>query len=162
MWFDEFTTPVGKLIAAVDDSGVRHVVFETSRHAPPPMASWQRDKIATAEVRNQLLDYFEGQRRGFDLQINPIGTPFQRRTWLALAKIPFGQTWSYGELAKKIGQPAALRAVGAANGRNPLPIILPCHRVVGSDGSLTGFGGGLSVKAWLLSHEGTGSGLLFD
>ncbi len=162
MWFDEFATPVGKLIVAVDERGVRHVLFETSHHALPPMDGWQRDKSATREVREQLLDYFAGRRKGFDLPINPVGTPFQRKVWLTLAKIPYGKTWSYGELAHKVGKPAAARAVGAASGRNPLPILLPCHRVVGSDGSLTGFGGGLSVKAWLLSHEGAGSFLLFD
>lgn len=162
MWFDEFATPVGKLRVAVDDTGVRHVLFETNHHAMPSLADWKRDKKPTREVREQLLDYFDGNRKGFDLPINPVGTPFQRKVWKTLAKIPYGATWSYGELAAKVGKPAASRAVGAANGRNPLPILLPCHRVVGSDGSLTGFGGGLPVKAWLLSHEGAGSYLLFD
>lgn len=162
MWFDEFATPVGKLTIAVDDSGVRHVLFETNRHAPPPVDQWQRDRGATREVREQLLEYFAGTRQTFTLKMNPVGTPFQRRIWLALGNIPFGQTWSYGELAHKLGKPAASRAVGAANGRNPLPILLPCHRVVGADGSLTGFGGGLKTKAWLLAHEGAGSFMLFD
>lgn len=162
MWFDEFATPVGKLTVAVDDHGVRHVLFETSRHELPSMEGWQRDKSATRDVREQLLDYFAGRRKGFDLPINPVGTPFQRKVWLTLAKIPYGKTWSYGELAQKVGKPAAARAVGAANGRNPLPILLPCHRVVGSDGSLTGFGGGLKVKALLLAHEGAGSFMLFE
>lgn len=162
MWFDEFATPVGKLTVAVDDSGVRHVLFETNRHPIPAPNEWKRDNQATREVREQLLQYFSGDRKGFDLQVNPVGTPFQRKVWMALAKIPHGRTWSYGELAAKVGRPAAARAVGAASGRNPLPILLPCHRVVGSDGSLTGFGGGLTVKAWLLSHEGAGTYSLFD
>ncbi len=162
MWFDEFATPIGKLTVAVDDTGVRYVLFESSRHPMTARDDWKRDRKATREVREQLLEYFAGKRKGFDLQVNPVGTPFQRKLWLALAKIPHGSTVSYGELAAKIGRPAASRAVGAASGRNPLPILLPCHRVVGSDGSLTGFGGGLPVKAWLLSHEGAGTYLLFD
>ncbi len=162
MWFDEFATPIGKLTVAVDDTGVRYVLFESSRHPMPARDDWKRDRKATREVREQLLEYFAGKRKGFDLQVNAVGTPFQRKLWLALAKIPHGSTVSYGELAAKIGRPAASRAVGAASGRNPLPILLPCHRVVGSDGSLTGFGGGLPVKAWLLSHEGAGTYLLFD
>jgi methylated-DNA-[protein]-cysteine S-methyltransferase len=162
MWFDEFATPVGKLTVAVDDSGVRHVLFESNRHAPPPLDDWRRDTSATREVREQLLEYFEGSRKTFNLKLNPVGTPFQRRIWLLLATIPWGQTSSYGAMAAKLDKPAASRAVGAANGRNPLPIILPCHRVIGADGSLTGFGGGLKTKAWLLAHEGAGSFSLFE
>lgn len=153
MWFDSFNTPVGKLQVAVDDSGVRHVLFENNRYDTTGRSSWTRDKVATRAVRDQLLAWFAGERREFDLQLNPVGTAFQLRTWHALATIPFGQTCSYAALALKIDAPKAVRAVGAANGRNPLPIILPCHRVIGSDGSLTGFGGGLATKQWLLKHE---------
>jgi O-6-methylguanine DNA methyltransferase len=121
------------------------------------------DIIETAA--RQLHEYFDGTRRDFDLPLAPEGTAFQCEVWRTLATIPYGQTWSYRDLAHAIGKPAAVRAVGAANGRNPLPIVLPCHRVIGADGSLTGFGGGLPIKAALLRLEGAlptgGSGDLF-
>ena len=106
------------------------------------------------EARRQLTAYFAGRLRAFDLPLAPNGTDFQRRVWVELTKIPFGTTVSYGELARRLSNAAAVRAVGAANGRNPIPIIVPCHRVIGSNGSLTGFGGGLPRKQWLLRHEG--------
>jgi methylated-DNA-[protein]-cysteine S-methyltransferase len=108
------------------------------------------------EAREQLLAYFAGERRAFDLPLLPSGTPFQQQVWNALREIPFGATRSYRDIALRIGNPNGVRAVGAANGRNPLPIIVPCHRVIGSDGSMTGFGGGLPVKQFLLVHEGIG------
>ena len=117
------------------------------------------------ETRRQLEDYFAGERRDFDLPLSPHGTEFQCEVWLTLAHIPYGETWSYRDLAQRIGRPSATRAVGAANGRNPLPIVLPCHRVIGADGSLTGFGGGLPTKAFLLRLEGAlpgGTGPLFQ
>ena len=153
MWFDEFSTPIGKLTLAVDASGLRHVLFENNRYDARGRESWKRDAAAVRAARQQIEEYFAGEREAFALELNPVGTEFQRATWLALAGIPFGQTCSYGELARRLGAPKAVRAVGAANGRNPLPIVLPCHRVIGSDGSLTGFGGGLPVKQWLLAHE---------
>jgi methylated-DNA-[protein]-cysteine S-methyltransferase len=153
MWFDEFSTPIGKLTVAVDASGLRHVLFENNKYAAHGRDNWMRDKMGCHAAREQLEEYFAGERQAFELQLNPEGTEFQRATWFALATIPFGVTCSYGELARKLGSPKAVRAVGAANGRNPLPVVLPCHRVIGSDGSLTGFGGGLPVKQWLLSHE---------
>jgi methylated-DNA-[protein]-cysteine S-methyltransferase len=106
------------------------------------------------EARRQLVAYFAGRLKVFDLPLAPNGTEFQRRVWSALTKIPFGATTSYAQLARRVGNEAAVRAVGAANGRNPIPIIVPCHRVIGSNGSLTGFGGGLPRKQWLLRHEG--------
>ncbi len=154
MWFDEFKTPIGALQVACDDSGLRYVMFENNKYDAPHRNYWKRDTNITREAREQLLQYFSGDRQTFDLELNPVGTEFQMQTWHMLAKIPFGETWSYGELANKIGSPKAVRAVGAANGRNPIPIILPCHRVIGSDGTLTGFGGGLPTKQWLLEHEG--------
>ena len=157
MWFDEFKTPIGLLQVACDDSGLRYVMFENNKYDAPNRCDWKRDTNITRETREQLLQYFAGDRKTFDLRLNPIGTEFQVQTWNMLAKIPFGETWSYGQLANKIGSPKAVRAVGAANGRNPIPIILPCHRVIGSDGTLTGFGGGLPVKQWLLEHEGVKS-----
>ena len=153
MWFDAFNTPIGKLTIAADDSGLRFVLFENNKYDVPGRQDWRRDAGATRLARDQLLQYFAGERRIFDLTLNPSGTEFQKKTWSMLAQIPFGQTWSYSELAAKIALPKAVRAVGAANGRNPLPIILPCHRVIGANGSLTGFGGGLPTKKWLLEHE---------
>ena len=156
MWFDEFDSPVGKLLVAADTSGLRHIRFERNRHDDVSHVGWQRDRSAPAlrEAREQLLAYFERERTSFDLPLAPVGTPFQLKVWNALADIPFAQTCSYGDIARRIGEPKAVRAVGAANGRNPLPIVLPCHRVIGSDGSLTGFGGGLPIKQFLLELEG--------
>jgi methylated-DNA-[protein]-cysteine S-methyltransferase len=156
MWFDEFQTPVGPLVVAADDEGLRHVLFENGKYGARGRDSWTRDAQALREPREQILAYFAGERRRFDLPLRPLGTPFQVKVWTTLATIPFGATWSYGELAVRIGAPTAVRAVGAANGRNPLPIVLPCHRVIGADGRLTGFGGGLPMKQFLLVHEGIG------
>ncbi|MGE5181579.1 MAG: methylated-DNA--[protein]-cysteine S-methyltransferase [Acidobacteriota bacterium] len=109
-----------------------------------------------ARTARQLDEYFAGKRRDFDLPLAPEGTAFQQRVWRELVKIPYGETWSYGELARAIGRPAAARAVGAANGKNPIAIIVPCHRVIGANGTLVGYGGGLPVKSWLLAHEQMG------
>jgi methylated-DNA-[protein]-cysteine S-methyltransferase len=111
------------------------------------------DPAACADARRQLAEYFDGRRRHFDLRLAPEGTPFQTRVWAELCRIPFGTTISYRELAARIGQPAAVRAVGLANGRNPIAIVVPCHRVIGADGSLTGYGGGLDRKRYLLGLE---------
>lgn len=153
MWFDEFRTPIGLLRIAVDATGLRWVMFENNKYEAPNRADWRQDKVVTREAREQMLQYFSGERREFDLKMSFAGTEFQERTWQTLASIPYGLTWSYAELATRVGSPTAVRAVGAANGRNPLPIVLPCHRVIGSNGTLTGFGGGISVKKWLLEHE---------
>jgi O-6-methylguanine DNA methyltransferase len=110
------------------------------------------------DVCAQLGAYFRGERRSFDLPLSMAGTPFQQRVWQALRDIPFGETVSYGEVARRIGAPDAFRAVGAANGQNPVPIIVPCHRVIGASGALTGFGGGIERKRWLLDHERAVSG----
>ena len=153
MWFDEFKTPIGMLKIAVNAQGLRYVLFESNKHEPASVVDWKKDRSATNEARQQLLQYFSGERKEFQLELSLAGTEFQLRTWQMLASIPYGHTWSYAELAKRVDSPKAVRAVGAANGRNPLPIVLPCHRVIGSNGSLTGFGGGLPVKKWLLEHE---------
>ena len=116
-------------------------------------ADWDRRDNAFEDVVSQLEEYFEGKRRDFELQLAPAGTPFQQRVWRALRDIPYGETISYGSLAARIGQPSASRAVGLANGSNPLPIVIPCHRVIGSNGKLTGYGGGLPIKRQLLSLE---------
>jgi methylated-DNA-[protein]-cysteine S-methyltransferase len=126
-------------------------------NADPADVNWARHRGADAligEARRQLDAYFARRLEIFDLPLAPNGTGFQRQVWSALVKIPFGTTTTYGALARQLGNAAAMRAVGAANGRNPIPIIVPCHRVIGSDGSLTGFGGGLERKQWLLRHEG--------
>ena len=153
MWFDAFNTPIGQLTIAADDSGLRFVLFENNKYDVPGRQDWRRDSGPTRAAREQLLQYFAAERQTFDMPLHLGGTEFQKKTWATLAQIPFGQTWSYSELAAKIALPKAVRAVGAANGRNPLPIILPCHRVIGANGSLTGFGGGLPTKKWLLEHE---------
>jgi methylated-DNA-[protein]-cysteine S-methyltransferase len=155
-------TPVGALLLTADDSGLTSVRFEEWRAVPArPQPAWLEDDGARgdasavlAEARRQLADYFAGRTRGFDLPLAPHGTPFQRRVWEALRALAWGETVSYAELARRVGAPGAARAVGAANGRNPLPIVVPCHRVIGADGTLTGFGGGVGRKEWLLAHEG--------
>jgi methylated-DNA-[protein]-cysteine S-methyltransferase len=169
LFFERIDTPIGTLTLAADANGLRHIEFPSNRH-PVDRAGWVpgADGIAADIIEStarQLREYFDGARRDFDLPLAPEGTAFQCEVWRTLATIPYGQTWSYRDLAHAIGKPAAVRAVGAANGRNPLPIVLPCHRVIGADGSLTGFGGGLPIKAALLRLEGAlptgGSGDLF-
>lgn len=152
----ELATPIGALLLAGDAQGLAHLVFADARYRPAGIEGWRRDPRAFADARRQLLAYFAGELRDFDLALRPAGTPFQRRAWQALGRIPYGQTRSYAEQAEAIGAPRAVRAVGAANGRNPLPVLVPCHRVIGRDGSLTGFGGGLPVKRWLLRLEADG------
>lgn len=148
-------SPVGPLLLAADDIGLRAIEFHESRHRVRRDADWQEgDHPILRETARQLADYFAGKRHAFDLPLAPRGTAFQCAVWQALATIPFGQTISYTEMASRVGKPTATRAVGAANGRNPLPIVLPCHRVIGADGSLTGFGGGLPTKRFLLQLEG--------
>lgn len=140
---------------AADTDGLRLIQFRTSKRQLEPDSDWREDdNDILRDAKMQLDEYFAGGRRDFDLPLSLIGTEFQKRVWLTLAKIPWGSTFSYKELATHIGKPTATRAVGAANGRNPIPIVLPCHRVIGADGSLTGFGGGLPAKRWLLQHEG--------
>ena len=148
-------SPVGPLLLAADDDGLRLIEFCQSRHRIERDEDWREgDDAVLRETRRHLDEYFRGQRRRFDLPLAPRGTVFQREVWQALATIPYGATISYAQLATQVGRPKAMRAVGAANGRNPLPIVLPCHRVIGADGSLTGFGGGLPTKRLLLQLEG--------
>lgn len=158
LFFDRIDTPIGTLTLAADAVGLRHIEFPSNRH-PVDRAGWVPGaEGAAAEIiavaARQLREYFDGTRTSFDLPLAPEGTAFQCEVWRMLATIPYGATWSYRDLAHAIGKPAAMRAVGAANGRNPLPIVLPCHRVIGADGSLTGFGGGLPIKEALLRLEG--------
>jgi methylated-DNA-[protein]-cysteine S-methyltransferase len=147
-------TPIGTLLLTADATGLCGVYMESHKGGPKRSGDWGHDDAALAGAAEQLAAYFDGGRREFDLPLSMHGTPFQQRAWRALCEVPFGQTWTYAELARRIGAPRAVRAVGAAVGRNPISIIVPCHRIVGSDGSLTGFGGGLPRKRWLLEHEG--------
>lgn len=148
-------SPVGPLLLGANEAGVCLVEFHESRHRVPRSSDWREGESELLErARKQLAEYFAGERRTFDLPLAPQGTEFQRAVWQALADIPYGETISYAQLATRVGKPTASRAVGAANGRNPLPIVLPCHRVIGADGSLTGFGGGLPTKQFLLRLEG--------
>lgn len=154
MRYDEIDSPVGPLLVAADEAGLRLIHFQAGRRRRKPDPSWEHDPAPFRALAKQLGEYFRRERRTFDLPLAPRGTPFQLATWRALSKIPYGQTISYAELAQRVGRPAAARAVGAANGANPLPIVVPCHRVIGKDGSLTGFGGGLDQKRALLELEG--------
>ncbi len=153
LYFDVMDSPVGPLRLIADDQGLRRVVFPVERHPQPQDHAGRRDAGRLAFARRQLEEYFDGTRRRFELPLHPLGTEFQLRVWNALCSIEFGDTCSYADIANALGQPTATRAVGAANGRNPIPIIVPCHRVIGRDGSLVGFGGGLAIKAHLLALE---------
>ncbi len=149
-------SPIGRLKLVATDQGLAAVLFENDWPGRVPVESGAEDPThpVLLETERELEEYFAGRRTEFDVALDVSGTPFQRRVWAALLTIPFGETRSYGQIANQIGSPAAARAVGAANGRNPIAIIAPCHRVVGSSGELTGFAGGLAAKARLLSLEG--------
>ncbi len=147
-------TPVGKLmLAGGADHGLEHIAFQCGEGALAPKPEWKQSAAPFRAAERQLRQYFQGTRTDFDLPLHPKGTPFQRLVWTALTKIPYGQTRSYGEIAKAIGHPTAVRAVGLANARNPLPVVVPCHRVIGAGGNLVGYGGGLIVKQALLDRE---------
>lgn len=146
-------TPIGQLLLAGDGDNLSLLGFPNGKMQRRHESTWVKDADPFKEVSLQLDGYFAGDRRQFDLALAPEGTEFQRRVWDALTEIAYGETWSYGELARHIGKPKASRAVGAANGQNPIPVIIPCHRVIGSSGKLTGFGGGLQTKEYLLGLE---------
>jgi methylated-DNA-[protein]-cysteine S-methyltransferase len=141
-------SPVGRLLLAADEAGLRKVLFDGE-----PASDWREDPASLAETVRQLRAYFAGELRDFDLPLAPEGTAFQLRVWRELRNIPYGQTISYGELARRVGSPRGSRAVGLANGANPISIVVPCHRVIGSNGRLTGYGGGLENKERLLALE---------
>jgi len=153
MYYRHLDSPVGRLLLAGENDALKLISFPKDRYARSAEPDWQRDDGPFRETVRQLEAYFAGELTDFDLPLSPSGTPFQLSVWQALRTIPYGETWSYGQLAKAIGRPTASRAVGAANGANPLPIVVPCHRVIGSTGKLTGFGGGLPIKAALLALE---------
>jgi methylated-DNA-[protein]-cysteine S-methyltransferase len=151
--YDEMKTPIGPLFVAADAAGLRFVLFGEGRRPPGQDREWRRDAAAVKEAASQLRAYFGGELQEFDLPLAPEGTPFQHEVWDQLCRIPYGETISYGELARRIGNPKACRAVGLANGSNPISIVIPCHRVIGSNGKLTGYGGGLETKEKLLALE---------
>ena len=155
-------SPVGRLLLVADEGGLRELLFERGRTSPSIDASWKNNDHLLREAILQLRAFFAGERQHFDLELNPQGTGFQQRVWRALQEIPFGETISYRELARRLGNPAASRAVGLANGSNPIAIIIPCHRVIGSNGTLTGYGGGLENKRWLLDFERSQLRLAFN
>jgi methylated-DNA-[protein]-cysteine S-methyltransferase len=148
-----FDSPVGSLLLVADDQGLREINFPKDGRPAASDASWHKDVKFLREPIRQLRAYFAGKLEEFDLPLVPIGTAFQQNVWNELLRIPYGETISYGELARRIGNPKASRAVGLANGSNPIPIIVPCHRVIGSNGKLTGYGGGLPIKEKLLALE---------
>jgi methylated-DNA-[protein]-cysteine S-methyltransferase len=147
-------TPFGALCIAATAQGLTHVEFQDGERPLRREADWQEDRGVLDAAREQLRAYFEGRRQRFTLPVAPGGTPFQQRVWRELQAIPWGTTTTYREIAEQLGQPAAVRAVGHANGRNPVAIVIPCHRVVGANGRLTGYAGGIAVKRRLLQHEG--------
>ena len=153
--FCHVESPIGRLLLTSDGTALTGLFTrpERKRYATD---GWAQDATIAplAAASLQLTEYFAGTRRAFDLPMRLEGTPFQQRVWQELLEIPYGDTWSYGQLAKRIGNPNGSRAVGLANGQNPISILVPCHRVIGADGSLTGYGGGLERKSWLLAHEG--------
>jgi len=148
-YYSDTASPIGRLCLVSDGEALLRIDFEGRERDP----AWRRDDRVLAPVKAQLKAYFAGELAGFDLRLHPVGTPFQQKVWDGLLRIPYGRTVSYAELAAAIGRPNAPRAVGSANGRNPIPIIIPCHRVIATGGKLGGYGGGLDKKRALLDLE---------
>lgn len=153
LYFDHMETPIGPLLLVSDGAGLVELGLPHGGNAAAPPAGGEHSKPKLHAACRELDEYFAGTRRQFDLALHPTGTPFQLEVWGALLAIPYGETVSYADIAHRIRRPRAVRAVGAANGANPLAIIVPCHRVIGSHGDLVGYGGGLPAKRWLLAHE---------
>jgi methylated-DNA-[protein]-cysteine S-methyltransferase len=154
MLYRHIDSPIGQLLLAGDEDGLKIIGFPEGKGRVAFDTSWERRADCFPDAQAQILEYFQGKRHVFDLKLAPSGTDFQLAVLAALQTIPSGETRSYLDIANQIGRPKAVRAVGAANARNPLPIVIPCHRVIGADGSLTGFGGGLAAKRFLLELEG--------
>jgi methylated-DNA-[protein]-cysteine S-methyltransferase len=154
-------SPIGPLLLTTDGEALTGIYLDSERGAQPPLDVGAEDPAhpVLVDAAEQLSAYFAGERDDFDLPLAASGTDFQHTVWAALVEIPYGETISYGELARRVGNPNASRAVGLANGRNPLPIIVPCHRVIGANGTLTGYGGGVERKQWLLDHERAHAGM---
>ncbi len=154
MFYDYFETGlIGTLTLVGDEEGLRHIVFPKEKDQIGIQVDWRKNPGFFALVKDQLRAYFNGELKQFDVRLAPVGTPFQLKVWQVLRTIPYGELVSYKTVAEAIGNPKAVRAVGGANGANPIPIIVPCHRCIGSDGSLTGFGGGLDTKKLLIDLE---------
>ena len=153
MFYAYLASPIGPLLLAAGQKGLREIRFSQNGKPAQPQPEWDNTPAELHEIISQLNAYFAGKLESFDLPLAPEGTPFQQKVWKNLCDIPYGETISYGELAKRIGNPNASRAVGLANGSNPIPIVIPCHRVIGSNGKLTGYGGGLNIKEKLLALE---------
>jgi methylated-DNA-[protein]-cysteine S-methyltransferase len=153
IFYTTVDSPIGPILLVGNGEGLTEINFQAGRRPTAIASDWEENRAAFAETIAQLEAYFAGELQEFDLPLAPTGTPFQIAVWQELQVIPYGETISYGELARRIGKPKAARAVGLANGANPLPLVVPCHRVVGSDGRLTGYGGGLPIKEALLAHE---------
>jgi methylated-DNA-[protein]-cysteine S-methyltransferase len=151
--YSTFASPIGDLVMTMRDDSLVGLYFPIGKDGRKLDARWRRHDRPFASVRKQLTEYFTGKRRDFELDLSMSGTDFQQTVWAELRRIPYGETISYAQLAHRVGNPAASRAVGSANGKNPIPIIVPCHRVIASGGKLGGFGGGLDTKQWLLDHE---------
>lgn len=153
-FYSYFDSPIGRIFVQGDGRFLTGLFMPNHKGWGGPDATWCHSDQPFAEVREQLTEYFTGQRQSFDLPLKPEGTQFQRRVWQELVQIPFGTTISYAQLAERVGNSSASRAVGSANGRNPISIVVPCHRVIGASGQLTGYGGGLERKQWLIDWEG--------
>ena len=162
MEYSYLDTPIGELLLAGEGSVLKVLGFPDGPRRQRAESAWVLRSAGLKEARAQLAEYFSGSLQAFDLQLAPNGTPFQLDVLTELRRIPYGTTVSYADIARRIGRPKAVRAVGAANGRNPIPIVIPCHRVIGSNGQLTGFGGGLPTKERLLRLELENSGLFAD
>ena len=159
-YYDVLPSPIGDLYLTSRNGAVTGLHMGEPRGGEATVGTWTRDARMLATARAQLEAYLAGELTEFDLALEGAGTPFQQRVWAELRNIPYGETISYAELAIRVGNPKAMRAVGAANGRNPIAIIVPCHRVIGANGSMTGFGGGIERKVWLLQHEASRRALL--
>ncbi|MEW5742298.1 MAG: methylated-DNA--[protein]-cysteine S-methyltransferase [Myxococcota bacterium] len=157
--FTTMKSPVGNLLLTSDGVSLTGLFPESHHDVPPRTSGWRRDDRWFSGVRDQLTAYFQGKLTRFEVSLHAEGTLFQQRVWAALQDIPCGTTETYGELARRLGSPQSSRAVGLATGRNPLSIVIPCHRLIGADGSLTGYAGGLEMKRWLLEHELTRFGV---
>jgi len=158
-YYTYMPSPVGELLLAGDNDALQVIGFSSGNKARGANTEWERKDYPFRQVRKQLNEYFEGKRKTFDVELAPRATPFQAKVLDQLLKIPYGETCSYIDIARALDNPKASRAVGTANGNNPIPIIIPCHRVIGANGSLTGFGGGLPSKRFLLDLETSNSGL---
>jgi len=160
MYYSHYDSPIGRLLLVGDGPNIHRIEFAGTPHPVPIEPAWQPNRAVFATLCEELDAYFDGKLKAFSVTVAPEGSEFQRTVWSALQNIKYGQTCSYADIATSIGKPTACRAVGAANGRNPISIVIPCHRVIGSNGTLTGYAGGISAKQWLLSHE-TGEQSLF-